>query len=143
MILKIMKINEDAIIPSFAHQGDVGLDIYSVEEKDILSGESALISTGIKIELPENTEAQIRPRSGLALNNSITVLNSPGSIDYGYRGEIKVILINHGKNTFKVEKKMKIAQMAIKPVLKIEIEEVNSLSSTSRASGGFGSTGKF
>ncbi len=143
MILKIMKINEDAIIPSYAHQGDVGLDIYSVEEKDILSGESALISTGIKIELPENTEAQIRPRSGLALNHSITVLNSPGSIDYGYRGEIKVILINHGKNTFKVEKKMKIAQMAIKPVLKIEIEEVNSLSSTSRDSGGFGSTGKF
>ncbi|MBC7476298.1 MAG: dUTP diphosphatase [Candidatus Sericytochromatia bacterium] len=143
MILKIMKINEDAIIPSYAHEGDVGLDIYSVEEKNILSGESALISTGIKIELPENTEAQIRPRSGLALNHSITVLNSPGSIDYGYRGEIKVILINHGKNTFKVEKKMKIAQMAIKPVLKIEIEEVNSLGSTSRNSSGFGSTGKF
>lgn len=138
-----MKINEDAIIPSYAHEGDVGLDIYSVEEKNILSGESALISTGIKIELPENTEAQIRPRSGLALNHSITVLNSPGSIDYGYRGEIKVILINHGKNTFKVEKKMKIAQMAIKPVLKIEIEEVNSLGSTSRNSSGFGSTGKF
>lgn len=141
MILKIKKVNEDAILPSYAHKGDAGLDLFSIEEKVIECGASSLIKTGIKIELPEGTEAQVRPRSGLALKNSITVLNSPGTIDEGYRGEVGVILINHGKDIFKVEKGMKIAQMVIQKVVKAEIVEVEDLSDTSRSEGGFGSTG--
>jgi len=102
--VKVKRINEAAIIPQYAHKGDAGLDLFSVEEKNITPGETALVHTGIQIELPEGTEAQIRPRSGLALKYSITVLNTPGTIDEGYRGEIGVILINHGKFDFKVEK---------------------------------------
>lgn len=141
MDLKVQRINELAILPQYAHAGDAGMDLFSIEEKVIAPGETVLIHTGIKIELPKDTEAQVRPRSGLALKNSITVLNTPGTIDEGYRGEVGVILINHGKNAFKVEKHMKIAQMLIKPVLKVNIIEVDKLSKTERAEGGFGSTG--
>jgi dUTP pyrophosphatase len=136
-----MLIHEDAKLPLQAHPGDAGMDIFSIENIIIGPGETALIKTGIKIELPENTEAQIRPRSGLALKHSITVLNTPGTIDEGYRGEIGVILINHGKEPFTVEKHMRIAQMVINLVPKVEICRVNALSETSRDSGGFGSTG--
>lgn len=139
--LKIKRINDLAKLPEQAHPGDAGMDLFSIEEKVIQPGEVALIHTGIKIELPEMTEAQIRPRSGLALKNAISVLNTPGTIDEGYRGEIGVILINHGKESFKVEVQMKIAQMVIKPVLKVSILEVDELSDTERAEGGFGSTG--
>lgn len=141
MILKVKLLEKQAILPNYAHEGDAGLDLFSIEHKEILPGESALIGTGIAIELPENTEAQIRPRSGLALNFQVTLLNTPGTIDYGYRGEIKVIIINHGKNTFRVEKGMKIAQMVIMPVLKMDVIAVEELSNTGRGSGGFGSTG--
>lgn len=141
MKLKIRKIHESAVTPSYAHEGDAGLDLYSIDEVEIAASETTLIHTGIKIELPQGTEAQIRPRSGLALKHSVTVLNTPGTIDEGYRGEIGVILINHGKNTFKVTKGMKIAQMVIKPVLYVEVEETDELSQTSRGQGGFGSTG--
>lgn len=139
--LKIKRINDLAKLPEQAHAGDAGMDLFSIEEKVIQPGEVALIHTGIKIELPEMTEAQIRPRSGLALKNAITVLNTPGTIDEGYRGEIGVILINHGKESFKVEVQMKIAQMVIKPILKVSILGVDELSDTERAEGGFGSTG--
>ncbi|MGF7060038.1 dUTP diphosphatase [Brassicibacter mesophilus] len=141
MNIKIKRINNSAKLPEYAHDGDAGMDLFSIEEKVIEAGEVALIHTGIKIELPQGTEAQIRPRSGLALKNSITVLNTPGTIDEGYRGEIGVILINHGKESFKVEKEMKVAQMVIKPVFKVKILEVDDLSDTERAEGGFGSTG--
>lgn len=141
MSLKVKRIHKDAILPNCAHEGDAGLDLYSVEEKIINSGESALIKTGIKIELPNQTEAQVRPRSGLALKFGITVLNTPGTIDEGYRGEIGVILINHSKKSFTVEKGMKIAQMVVKPVWKVEVIEVEEMSSTERSEGGFGSTG--
>lgn len=139
--LKVKKLNEDAIIPNFAHKGDAGMDLYSIEKVIIPKNETRLIKTGISIELPHMTEAQVRPRSGLALKYSITVLNSPGTIDEGYRGEIGVILINHGKEDFVVEKHMKIAQMVIKPIYEIHIEEVKDLSDTERGNGGFGSTG--
>lgn len=139
--LKVNLIHESAKLPEYAHPGDAGMDLFSVEEKIINPGEAQLIRTGIKIELPKNTEAQIRPRSGLALKNSITVLNTPGTIDEGYRGEIGVILINHGKNKFFVEKNMKIAQMVIKPTFNVIIEKVTTLSSSERDEGGFGSTG--
>ncbi|APC41270.1 dUTP diphosphatase [Clostridium estertheticum] len=139
--VKVKKINELAILPQYAHEGDAGLDLFSVEEMIIMPGETVLVHTGIQIELPKDTEAQIRPRSGLALKNSITVLNTPGTIDEGYRGEIGIILINHGKINFRVEMNMKIAQMVIKPVLKVSIVEVDELNSTQRGKGGFGSTG--
>ncbi|AFZ60921.1 dUTP diphosphatase [Anabaena cylindrica FACHB-243] len=141
MKVKILKLDRLAIIPKYEHSNDSGLDLFSTEELQIASGESRLVHIGISIELPPGTEAQIRPRSGLALKHQITVLNTPGTIDEGYRGEIGVILINHGKETFKVTKGMKIAQMVITPVIRVEIEEVDSLSDTSRGTSGFGSTG--
>lgn len=139
--LKIKKLHDDAIIPNFAHKGDAGMDLYSIEEVVIPASESKLIKTGISIALPKNTEAQVRPRSGLALKHSVTVLNTPGTIDEGYRGEIGVILINHGKEDFIVNKNMKIAQMVVKPIYDINILEVNDLDDTERGNGGFGSTG--
>lgn len=139
--VKVVKSNSDAKIPEYAHAGDAGMDLFSIENKTIGAGEVALIKTGIKIELPPNAEAQIRPRSGLALKHAITVLNAPGTIDEGYRGEIGVILINHGKTSFIVEKHMKIAQMVIKPTYHVNMVEVNELSSSEREEGGFGSTG--
>ncbi|CDI49298.1 dUTP diphosphatase [Clostridium tetani] len=140
--LKIKLLKEDAKLPQYAHDNDAGMDLFSTEDKIINPGKRALISTGISIELPKNTEAQIRPRSGLALKNGITVLNTPGTIDAGYRGEIGIILINHGEKDFQVEKGMKIAQMVIKPIVKVNIEEVKMLSESQRGKGGFGSTGK-
>lgn len=140
--LKVNLIHDEAKLPYRANKGDAGLDLYSVEEKVIKAGESELIRTGIQIELPKGTEAQIRPRSGLALKHSITVLNSPGTIDEGYRGELKIILINHGKEDFTVEKHMRIAQLVIAPVLQVELVKVESLSSSNRGEGGFGSSGK-
>jgi dUTP pyrophosphatase len=141
MKIKIKRLKEQAILPFYEHLYDSGLDLISIEEIEILPGDSYLVPTGIAIELPPGTEAQIRPRSGLALKHQITVLNTPGTIDEGYRGEIGVILINHGKQTFKVTKGMKIAQMVIAPVIRVEIEEVDQLSDSSRGTGGFGSTG--
>lgn len=139
--LKIRKINEKAVIPNYAHEGDAGLDLYSVEKLVLNPGERGLVHTGIQIELPESTEAQIRPRSGLALKNGITVLNSPGTIDEGYRGEIGVIIINHGQETFVVEEGMKIAQMVVKPVYRVNVVEVEDLSDSERKENGFGSSG--
>ena len=139
--LKIKKISEKAIIPYYAHEGDAGLDLYAVEKLVLNPGERGLVHTGIQIELPKNTEAQIRPRSGLALKNGITTLNSPGTIDEGYRGEIGVIIINHGNEKFIIEEGMKIAQMVIKPVYKVNVIETDKLSDTERMANGFGSSG--
>lgn len=139
--LKIKILSSKAIIPKYAHENDAGLDLFSIENKILLSGESLLVRTGIAIELPPNTEAQIRPRSGLALNHQITVLNSPGTIDNDYRGEIGVILINHGKNNFKIEEGMRIAQMVVKPILKLNIICDDKLTITPRGAKGFGSSG--
>jgi len=141
MELKIKRVHPDAVLPNYANHGDAGLDLYSVEEKLILPGETVLIDTGIQIALPENTEAQIRPRSGLALKHSITLLNTPGTIDYGYRGNIGVIMINHSQEAFLVKKQMKIAQMVIAPVLRVTVSEAEELSITARGAGGFGSSG--
>lgn len=140
--LKVKKIHEDAIIPNFAHPGDAGMDLFSVDKLVVNPTESALVPTGICIELPKDTEAQVRPRSGLALKHSVTVLNSPGTIDEGYRGEIKVVLINHGKSPFIIEKGDKIAQMVVKPIYDIDILEVEALDESERGEGGFGSTGR-
>ncbi|WP_366524861.1 dUTP diphosphatase [Acaryochloris sp. IP29b_bin.137] len=111
MKIKIIKLNETAQVPCYSHDDDAGLDLYAIQAQQIPPGKSALIPTGIAIELPQGTEAQVRPRSGLALKHSITVLNSPGTIDAGYRGEIGVILINHSREVFQIIEGMKIAQM--------------------------------
>jgi dUTP pyrophosphatase len=139
--IKVKRINSNAVLPDYSYPGDAGLDLYSIEDKTIKPGEIALIHTGIIIELPHLTEAQVRPRSGLALKYGITVLNTPGTIDEGYRGEIGVILINHGKKIFNVTEHMRIAQLIVKPVLNVMIEEVFEISSSERGIGGFGSSG--
>ncbi|MBL7114299.1 MAG: dUTP diphosphatase [Kiritimatiellae bacterium] len=141
MLLRVKRLSEDAVVPHYAHPGDAGLDLFSIEHRELASGASALVKTGISIQLPPGTEAQVRPRSGMALKHAVTVLNTPGTIDEGYRGEVGVILINHGSDAFVVEKGMKIAQMIIKPVITADIEEVDELSDTHRGEGGFGSTG--
>lgn len=142
MKLKIKRLSQSAVIPQYAHPGDAGLDLVSIEAKAIAPGASQLIRTGIAIELPPGTEAQVRPRSGLALKHQITVLNTPGTIDAGYRGEICVILINHGSEMFQVEPGMRIAQMVITSFISVIVEAVEALSEdTARSSSGFGSTG--
>ncbi|MBN2127824.1 MAG: dUTP diphosphatase [Candidatus Diapherotrites archaeon] len=141
MKLKIMKIHSDAVIPKYAHEGDAGMDLYSVEETVLNPNETKLIATGIKLAIPIGFEVQVRPKSGLAANHGITVLNTPGTIDAGYRGEVKVILINHSGKEFRIEKGSKIAQMVLKKVEFAEIEEVTELDETKRSENGFGSTG--
>ncbi|MBN2771584.1 MAG: dUTP diphosphatase, partial [Spirochaetes bacterium] len=128
-------------LPEYAHPGDAGMDLFSNEELMLKPGEYRVVKTGITIELPPSTEAQVRPRSGLAAKHGITVLNTPGTIDEGYRGEVGVILINHSKADFHITTGMKIAQMIIAPVVRAEIEEIDQVSDTRRGDGGFGSTG--
>lgn len=139
--LKVKLLSKNACAPSYAHVGDAGLDLFASEAKTIPPGESALVPTGIAIQLPPGMEAQVRPRSGLALKHQITVLNSPGTIDEGYRGEIGVILINHSKKIFHVDTGMKIAQMVIQPVIRVTVEASEELDITTRGDKGFGSTG--
>lgn len=141
MKIRILRNNPAAIMPSYAHPGDAGMDISSIEGLVIAPGGRALVHTGLVLELPENAEAQVRPRSGLALKHGVTVLNSPGTIDAGYRGEVGVILINLGSEPFRVEPGMRIAQLVVANVVRAEIEEAVSLSDTERGEGGFGSSG--
>ncbi|MDR0329103.1 MAG: dUTP diphosphatase [Rickettsia sp.] len=147
MNIKIKKLEHSVdILPSYATEHSAGMDLVAanIEPITIKSQEVKLVPTGICIALPSHLEAQIRPRSGLALKHGVTVLNSPGTIDADYRGEIKVILINHHpKEDFVIERGMKIAQMVIARYEQILWDEVNSLDETSRGSGGFGSTGQF
>ena len=139
----IKKLNKNAIIPKYETQGASGLDLKACLEKIIIKpGEKSLIPTGIALSIPQDYEVQVRPRSGLAFKNSLTVLNTPGTIDSDYRGEIKVLLINLGKIPFEVTHGLRIAQMVPCPIIKIDLEEVKNLDDTNRGEGGFGSTGK-
>jgi dUTP pyrophosphatase len=139
--LKITRLSPSAVVPAYAHPGDAGLDLCSAVAASIEPGERKLIGTGIAIELPPNTEGNLRPRSGLALTHGVTVLNAPGTIDRGYRGEVGVILINHGLARFDVKPGMKIAQLIVAPCLTVAVEESSDLADSSRGKGGFGSTG--
>ena len=141
----IKKLNPKAELPTYKTEGSSGMDLMALIEKPIKikPQSSVLISTGLSIAIPEDTEVQIRPRSGLAATSSISVLNTPGTIDSDYRGEIKIILFNHGKEEFIINNNDRIAQMILMPVLKAEFEEVEELPKTIRGSGGFGSTGKW
>jgi dUTP pyrophosphatase len=141
MKLSVRRLSPSAVLPAYAHPGDAGLDLCASVSVSLEPGESKLVGTGLAIELPPNTEAQVRPRSGLALKHGISVLNTPGTIDHGYRGEVGVILINHGRVRFDVQPGMKIAQMVIAPFLTVDVEEAHELSGTARGRGGFGSTG--
>jgi len=129
-------------MPKAAKSGDVAFDLYSNVDYELRSGERFAIPTGIALEIPPGYEGQVRPRSGLALKEGITVLNTPGTIDSGYRGEVKTIMINHNGEAFKITKGMRISQLAIRPVPEVEFIEVDELSDTERGEGGFGSTGK-
>ena len=141
----VKKLNPKAELPKYKTEGSSGMDLMALIEKPITikPQNSALIPTGLSIAIPEGTEIQIRPRSGLAAKSSISVLNTPGTIDSDYRGEIKIILFNHGKEEFTVNNNDRIAQMVLMPVLKAEFKEVEELPKTVRGSGGFGSTGKW
>ena len=140
----IKKLDKKVKLPEYKTTGSSGLDLTAFIEKKIVikPGENALVPTGISIAIPEDTEVQIRPRSGLAAKNNISVLNTPGTIDSDYRGEIKVILFNHGDKDFTVNNDDRIAQMILMPILKVDFETVETLPETIRGSGGFGSTGK-
>ena len=139
----IKKLNKNTNIPEYKTDGSSGMDLMANIEKPIIlhPGEKKLISTGITIAIPNECEIQIRPRSGLAAKNGISVLNTPGTIDADYRGEIKVILINLSKQSFKINNNDRIAQMVLCPIIKAELEEVQELPKTIRGTGGFGSTG--
>lgn len=143
MILEVKKLSDNAILPNYAHEGDAGLDLFSIDEKEIKPREITLIKTGIVIKLNNGYEAQIRSRSGLSLKHGIIVLNSPATIDSGYRGEIGIILCNLGTESFKVEKGMKIAQMVIAKHENCILFEVEDLDDTERGYGAFGSSGLF
>ena len=141
MTVKVLRSDPAAQLPAYAHPGDAGMDVRSVEDVTIAPGARALVRTGLVLMLPPDAEAQVRPRSGLALKHGVTVLNTPGTIDAGYRGEVGVILINLGAEPFVVEKGMKIAQLVVVPVAQAEIGEVAAVDATDRGAGGFGSTG--
>ena len=141
--IQIKKLSATAIIPKYETSGASGLDLAADIKTDISlkPGEQTLVSTGLAIAIPQGFEVQIRPRSGLAAKKGITVLNTPGTIDADYRGELKIILINHSKDNFVIKNGERIAQMVVCPVIQAKLEEVEELSNTDRGSGGFGSTG--
>jgi dUTP pyrophosphatase len=143
LIQKLVK-DENFSFPNYQTDGSAGMDLSAFIKEDILikPNERKIISTGIAISLPQNLEAQVRPRSGLAIKHGITVLNSPGTIDSDYRGEIKVILINHSQDDFIVKNQDRIAQVVFSEFIKVSLEETDSLDETSRGQKGFGSTGK-
>ena len=145
MIKVLVKKKEPSVkLPSYKTNGASGMDLMAYIDKSIelKPGESCLVPTGLSVAFPEEYEIQIRPRSGLAAKNNIGVLNTPGTIDSDFRGEIKVILFNHGNKNFKIDNNDRIAQMILTPVIKMDLEETNELPDSIRGAGGFGSTGK-
>ena len=142
MTLKFKRIHPDAVLPAYAHPSDAGMDVRSVADMTVPARGRALVPTGLVVLLPPLYEAQVRPRSGVALKHGITVLNTPGTIDSGYRGEIGVILFNSSDVDFQVKKGDRVAQVVIAPVTQPVIEEAQEIDETDRGAGGFGSTGK-
>ena len=140
----VQKLNSRVKLPEYKTSGSSGMDLMAFVESPIKIKPNTveLIPTGLSIAIPEELEIQIRPRSGLAAKSSISVLNTPGTIDSDYRGELKIILFNHGNKDFIINNNDRVAQMVLTPVIKMELEEVDQLPETIRGSGGFGSTGK-
>lgn len=146
--MEIVKVNvkkeKSANLPVYATEGAAGMDVYAYieNEMEIKPLERVLVPTGLSVEIPFGYEIEVRPRSGLAIKHGITLLNTPGTIDSDYRGEVKIIMINLSNETYKIKPNERIGQFVLKKVYKIDFEEVNELSSTERGSGGFGHTGK-
>ena len=140
----IKKIHKSVNLPIYKTQGASGMDLMAYLSSPLILGpqESVLVPTGISVAFSDDYEIQIRPRSGLAAKNKISVLNAPGTIDSDYRGEIKIILFNHGKNDFIINNEDRVAQMILTPIVKMELEEIENLPDSVRGKGGFGSTGK-
>ena len=140
--IKYLPHGEGLPLPAYATPGAAGMDVVAAETLTLEPGKRAAVATGFAIAIPPGYEVQVRPRSGLAAKHGVTVLNSPGTIDADYRGEISVILINHGAAAFTILRGERIAQMVIAPVLQAQLVQVTTLSATDRGSGGFGSTGR-
>lgn len=140
-LVKIKKLSKSALFPRYAHFGDSGADLFSTIDCILQPLERTAVPTGLSAEVPRGFELQVRPKSGLALKSGITVLNTPGTIDFGYRGEIKVILVNLSSAPYEIAAGQKIAQLVVAPVAYADFEEVQDLSETARGEGGFGSTG--
>ena len=143
MKIKIQRISDQATLPEYAHGAaeDAGMDLRAVDHATLAPGIPQAVATGLTIELPPGYEAQVRPRSGMALKHAITVPNAPATIDPGYRGEIKVILLNLGRENYEIHPGDRIAQFLLLPVPVVEVSEVQELTPSARGAGGFGSTG--
>jgi len=141
--LSVSLIHPKAQLPRFAHspEEEAGMDLFATEELLLAAGEWASVGTGLVLEIPPGFEGQIRPRSGLALRHGVTLLNSPGTIDPGYRGELKILMINHGKQVFSIRAGDRIAQLVVSPYAAVEWRLAPELTGSARGSGGFGSTG--
>lgn len=140
--IQVRRIHPNAIIPKFQTKGSAGADVYAAEDVSIPPRDVRLVPLGLVVAIPEGYELQVRPRSGLAANHSITVLNTPGTIDSDFRGNLQVLLINHGPKTFMISKGDRIAQMVCQKVPSVSYQEVDEIDITLRGTGGFGSTGK-
>jgi dUTP pyrophosphatase len=141
--VRVRRLRPDAVVPAYMSEDAAGLDLTAAIDAPVVlgPGERAAVGTGLALELPRGFEGQVRPRSGLARTHGVTVVNAPGTIDADYRGEVAVLLINHGREPFTVAPGTRIAQLVIAPVVQAILEEVDALSSTARGAGGFGSTG--
>lgn len=139
--VRVKLLTPDSKMPSLANKGDVAFDLYSTIDLELQPGQRSAVPTGISLEIPRGYEGEVRPRSGLSLQYGVTVLNTPGSIDSGYRGEVKSIMVNLGKETFRITKGMRICQLAIRRVPDVRLVEAETLASSERGERGFGSSG--
>jgi len=141
-VLDVRRLDPDLPLPAYAHPGDAGLDLYAADTTTLAPGARALVPCGVAVAVPEGHVGLVNPRSGLAVDLGLTVLNGPGTIDAGYRGELKVLLVNHGDAAVEVVHGQRIAQLLILPVVAVDVREVDHLDATGRGAGGFGSTGR-
>ena len=136
------RLDPDLPLPAYAHPGDAGLDLHAADTTTLPPGARALVPCGIAVAIPEGHVGLVHPRSGLAVDHGLTLLNAPGTIDAGYRGEVKVLLINHGADPVEIQHGERIAQLLLMPVASVDVREVDRLDETARGQGGFGSTGR-
>jgi dUTP pyrophosphatase len=141
-VLDVRRLDPELPLPAYAHPGDAGLDLYAADTTTLQPGERALVPCGIAVAIPSGHVGLVHPRSGLAVDHGLTVLNAPGTIDSGYRGEVKVLLVNHGQAAVEVRHGERVAQLLLMPVVAVDVREVDRLDVTVRGSGGFGSTGR-
>jgi dUTP pyrophosphatase len=141
-VLDVRRLDPALPLPGYAHPGDAGLDLYAADTTTLQPGERALVPCGIAIAIPHGHVGLVHPRSGLAVDHGLTLLNAPGTIDSGYRGEVKVLLVNHGQQAVEIRHGERVAQLLLMPVTAVDVREVDRLDVTARGGGGFGSTGR-